>query len=301
MSMRVATFAATNQMLNASLRVQARMTELQLQEATGTKSSSYGGYGADSGQLINLQTSLARSEAYSAAMSEADDRIDAMYSALGDVSDLITDFRSQIAAALSTDGDETSMETLATTAQSYLEELASVLNTKFEGRYLFSGSLTETAPVDLDGYVADISTASTSYYDGNDNMASVKASSELVVTYGIGANESAFEEAIRALSSLANTSETLTTDDLEAAYDLLDSALDGTVTLQSGLSVAASSLDRLDAWQADYRDMLEASISEIRDVDVAAVTVTLTTYQTQLEASYAALAKIMSLSLQDYL
>ena len=47
--------------------------------------------------------------------------------------------------------------------------------------------------------------------------------------------------------------------------------------------------------------MLSASISEIRDVDVADLTVMLTTCQTQLEASYAALAKIMSLSLQDYL
>jgi flagellar hook-associated protein 3 FlgL len=47
--------------------------------------------------------------------------------------------------------------------------------------------------------------------------------------------------------------------------------------------------------------MLSTSISAIRDVDVAAVTVMLTTCQTQLEASYAALAKIMSLSLQDFL
>ena len=39
----------------------------------------------------------------------------------------------------------------------------------------------------------------------------------------------------------------------------------------------------------------------LRDVDVVAISSQLTTYETQLQASYAALAKVQSLSLVDYL
>ncbi|MBU1174148.1 MAG: flagellin [Alphaproteobacteria bacterium] len=301
MSMRVATFATSNRLLDASMRLQSRMTEMQLREASGVKSSDYGGLGTQSGTLINLETSLKRASAYATAISEASDRIDAMYSVLGNVTDMLTDFRTQISAALSADGDEDTNSALVATAQSYLEELASTLNSKFEGRYLFSGSLTETAPVDLDGYVADADTESTSYYDGDTLLASVRASSEMTLTYGIGASDSAFEQAIRAFGIIAGATETPDSDRLETAYSLLESALDDTIALQSGISASSSSLERMAAWQSDYKAMLSASISEIKDVDVAEITVRLTTYQTQLEASYAALAKVMSISLQSYL
>lgn len=301
MSMRVATFATSDRLLSATMRLQARMTEMQLQEASGVKTTDYGGLGTQSSTLINLETSMTRASAYEAAISEASDRIDAIYSVLGNVTDMLTDFRTQIAAAQSADGDEETNSALVTTAQSYLEELASTLNTKFEGRYLFSGSLTETAPVDLDGYVADADTASTSYYDGDNQLASVRASSEMTLTYGVSASNSAFEQAIRALGIIAGATETPDSDLLETTYSLLELALDDTIALQSGISASSSSLERMSAWQADYKDMLSASISEIKDVDVAEITVRLTTVETQLEASYSALAKIMSISLQDYL
>jgi flagellar hook-associated protein 3 FlgL len=301
MSMRVATFANSSRMLEASMRIQARMSEMQLQEASGIVSTTYGGLGSDSGKLVDLQVSFARSRASSEAISEAGSRIEVMYTTLGTITDLITEFRTEIAAAKSTDSDAESTASLQTAAQSYLEELAATLNTKYEGRYMFAGSLTETAPVDIDGYVADAATASTDYYAGNGTMTSVRVSSELSVTYGISASDSAFEQIFRSLGIVAQSSGTLDSDTLDTAYDLLDSALNDTITLQSSLSVKASSLDRFAEWHADYQDLYSASISQIKEVDVAELTVKLTAYETQLQASYAALAKIMSLSLQDYL
>lgn len=301
MSMRVATFATTDRLLNASMRLQAQMTKMQVQEASGIKSTDYGGLGSQSGKLINLETSLTRSQTYRSAISEASSRIDAMYSVLGNITDMLTSFRAEITSALSTDGGEQTNSSLIATAQGFLEEMASTLNSKFEGRYLFSGSLTETAPVDLDGYVADANTASTSYYNGDSQLASVRASSQTTLTYGIGANDSAFEQAIRAFGAVAGSTDTPDSDMLESVYTLLGSALDDTIALQSSVSSKSSALERMSNWQADYQDMLSTSISEIKDVDVAEITVRLTTYQTQLEASYSALAKLMSINLQKYL
>ena len=72
--MRVATFASIDQMVNQALRAQAVMNSEQEQESSGLVSSDYGGYGAQAGQVLNLQISLARSQSFSAAASAADER-----------------------------------------------------------------------------------------------------------------------------------------------------------------------------------------------------------------------------------
>ncbi len=301
MSMRVATFAASSQMLDAAMRVQARMAEMNLQQASGVKSTDYGGLGRDSKTLIKLETLMSRSKAYSTSIKEASNRIEVMYTSLTSVTDLLSDFRAQITANLSGDADAVSATVLTSAAAAYVDELASILNTQYEGRHLFAGSLTETKPIDLTGYIADISTKSTDYYKGDDIPASVKASSEVTLTYGVTADDSAFEQAIRGLSVLGQSTETPDSDMLKAVYNLLSSALNETTALVSGLSVTSTTLDRMQVQQDRYQNILTANISNVRDVDIAELTVKLKIYDTQLSASYSSLAKIMSINLQDYL
>ena len=63
---------------------------------------------------------------------------------------------------MSTSRSDTADASLIATAGTYLEELAGLLNVQFEGRYLFAGDATGTAPVDLDGYAATADAADTS-------------------------------------------------------------------------------------------------------------------------------------------
>src|SRR5690348_15141891 len=57
MTMRVATFAVTDQMIAGALRTQATMANMQVQEASGLKSEYLADYGVDSQHIINLQVS----------------------------------------------------------------------------------------------------------------------------------------------------------------------------------------------------------------------------------------------------
>ncbi|MDR3476232.1 MAG: flagellin [Devosia sp.] len=302
MSMRVATFANNDQMLSASLRAQAEMSKLQLQEASGQVSTSYAGYGNATRKLVNLDVSLQQSKTYSTAATEASSRTTVMYDTMSSVTDLLTSFRSQLTAVTSADGTtDTSIAELKAAASSALDDLKSALNTQYEGRYVFSGSDTTTAPVDLTSYAPTLDAADTSYYQGNSDVAAVRVSSDRTVSYGVTVDSSAFEQAFRVLSSIANSDGTPDADTLSTASDLITSALDGTIAIQSKLSLTASSLDSASNEQQDYQDFLTTQISDVRDVDVTAISVKLTSYETQLQASYSALAKVQSLSLMDYL
>jgi flagellar hook-associated protein 3 FlgL len=300
--MRVATFAMNDRMLQASLKTQGKMAELQLQQASGKVSSDYGGLGASAKKVISLEVSLERSKSYVAASTEAASRVEVMYSTMSTVTDLLSKFRATITTLKSTDSTDVTKETLSAAAQSYIEELATLLNTQYEGRYLFAGSATTTRPVDISSYVAaDATTASTNYYLGDSTLASVQVSPQQTVNYGITANASAFEEAFRGFSIIANSNGSFDTDTLDAAYNLIVSALDGATALQSKLSINAATLERAQAGQEEFQSFVTTHISNIRDIDVAAVTVQLTSYETQLQASYAAIAKLQALSISDYL
>jgi flagellar hook-associated protein 3 FlgL len=301
MEMRVATFALSDQMITAALRTQSIMANEQIQEASGVTSEDFGGYGSDTQSVVNLQVSVTRAQTYIDAATQADSKVQVMYSAVGSVSTLITNLRTQLSAA--TTGSSTSTASLISSAQDMLSEMGSILNTQYDGEYVFSGASTSTAPVSLtsfDSGTGSLSTADTSYYQGDDQIASVRVADDQTVNYGVTADNSAFEQVMRVLKYVANSS-SLSSSDITTALDMASTALDATSVVQSKLSDASSQIEDASSRQTDYKGYASTLGSDLTSVDVAAVTAQLSTYQAQLEASYSAISKIESMSLASYL
>ena len=120
------------------------------------------------------------------------------------------------------------------------------------------------------------------------------------MSYGITADNPAFEQVMRVLKFVANAS-TLSSTDITNALDLASRALDATATVQAKLSSAASQIEQAQSRQSDYQSYAQTLASDLTGVDVAAVTAQLSAYQAQLTASYSAIAKIQSLNLASYL
>lgn len=301
MTMRVATFSMNRQMLAATLNTQAKMANMQLQEASGLVSTDYGGLGTSARKLINLEVAAERSQRYEAAGTDAATRIDAAYGSLSTIADLLSDFRVQLTAAQSTDANASSNTNLVSYASNALQELTSLLNTRYAESYIFGGSPGITEPVDLSSMVFALDTADASYYQGDSDSWSVQVSDEQNIAFSITADAGPFEAALRALGSLAASDSSLTGVDLSAMLDLVVTAVDGVASLIGGVGLSAAAIDRAVETQQDLQDFYSNGISSLRDVDVTSIAVQLTSYETQLQASYAALAKIQSLSLLDYM
>lgn len=300
MSMRVATFAMSGSLVRAALAVQAEESAVTLQQASGLKSSDWSGYGAEAGRIVDLQTSLDRATAYADAANQADTRVEQLYTAVGSIIDAVSDFKATLTSfsATLTDSGEA---TMASEASSVLETVVSLLNSRFEGDYLFSGGANSTAAVDLDAVVGQAapSSADTSWYQGGDVRASTRVGDDRSVSWGATADEEGFEKAIRALAMIAAGN--VDDADVSEALDLLTEAIDGMTTTQTRLSLSAASLESAAAEQEDYQSFVTSLITDTTSVDVAEVSVRLSTLQTQLEAAYSAIGTIQSLSLVDYL
>lgn len=301
MAMRVATFAQTNSMIADALRIQSVMANEQIQESSGQISSDFGGYGSTAQHVVNLQVSVTRAQSYIDAATMADSRVQVMYSAVGSMTDIVTQLRSQLTAAST--GSSTETNSVIATAQQYLEQMGSLLNTQYDGQYVFAGGKTDTAPVDLTSFssgTGSTTTADTSYYSGDSEIASVRVSADQTVSYGVTADNSAFEKVMRVLKFVANST-SLSSSDITTALDLASTALDDTAAVQARLSSASSQIETASARQTDYKSFAETLSSDLTGVDVAAITAQLSTYQSQLTASYSALGKILSMNLSSYL
>ena len=302
MQMRVATFAINDQMIASALRTQSTMANQQIQEASGLISSDFGGLGSSAQQVLNLQVSVTRAQSYIDAATQTNSKIQVMYSAVNSVSDLVTQFRTLLTGASS--ASSTDAASVTESAKNMLEQMASLLNTQYNGGYLFGGSATKTAPVDISSatYAAasSPSTADTSYYQGDSQLGAVRVSDNQTVSYGVTADNTAFEQIMRAMNLVASNSP-LSTDTLNEALDLAVVSIDKLGVVQTRISNASASIERASAYQTEYQSYAQTLGSDLTSVDVAAVTAKLSTYQAQLTASYAAIAKVQSLNLASYL
>ena len=297
---RVSTAGLGQALLRSAMTVQARLADRQTAQASGLKQETYAALGADSGKLISLESQLSRLQGRSDTAQTALDRTEAMTSAVGSMVDLVSEMRTTLSEMSTQSSDSVDYNQVGETM---LADLAELMNLQMDGRYLFGGGQTTSAPVDVSLLTAVTtvpSTADTSYYLGDDTVQSAKVSDQAGVDYGVNANESGFEKALRTANILAN----IDPDDADAiaeAYDLATEAMDELLAAQGRLGVNSGRLESYQQQQDTAISLIGERISDMKAVDVAQVTVEISQYETTLEASYAVLGKISKLSLVDYL
>lgn len=302
--MRVSTAAMQQNMLSQIRSVQSQLADATEQSSSGVKADSYDGVADSSYVIATLSAEISEASAYADIAEDIQTRMEVYYATLDDMIDVLSDMNVDLSAALSTGTDKT--YGINESAQAGLETFASLLNTQYEGRYIYGGSATDSSPVSVDpaDYAAMTSPSTTdlSYYSGNDDIAAAKVADGTTIEYGITASEDAFEQALRAMNLAANaSSDPIDEVALSEAQGLITSAIAGLSELQNQVSYTQDQLEAVVDMHTDFQLAAEATVSGLADIDLAEAVVNLETLSTQLEASYSVTAQISDLSLFDYL
>jgi len=295
---RIATFGHSTTMLAATLKVQAKLADQQAQTASGLKSTTYGGLGSNTGSLLRLSSQSTALTAENAAAQTATAYVNAAYSALGDIADLATTIKTQLASMISS----TTIDA-ATTAQyatNWLNDLQALMNSTSGGTYLFSGTAGDTAAADFSDVDWDASAgADTDYYQGSSSTRTFTTTDGQTIGLSVSGGSAAFEKLARALSMIIASPDDSSV--VSAAYDLAGEALTGVGSLQEQVSIQASTLDRLIERNEAKIESIDTLASNLKDADLAETAVLATQYETQLEAMYSMISSLSSLSLSKYL
>ena len=303
MSTRVANLAQYQRNISYILDTESRLNFAQLQLSSGQKSDTYSGIASDVRRLVNVQDSYAASKQYSSSNSLVDQRLQIMESSVSQIFDVLTNYKTLLVNGLN--AQNSADLALPTQAQSLLDEVTSLLNVQDDGRYLFSGGRTDTAPVDQSGLPASYtipsaSGASIGYYKGDNTQLAVQADINFSVPYGINANEPGFEEAIRALHEviIGTPNDKPTMND---ALGIVTQALNDVSDIRTKIGAARASLQDVNSRLDQYQLYSEKTISDLSNVDVTETITRMNQDQTAIQASFMTLGRLSQLSLVNYL
>ena len=297
---RVSQLAQQTQTLNNILNAQKRMQETEIQISSGYKSQTYTGISADANRLVSLEGLRTRFDQLEKNNTLIEARLERMDQSVATIFDAMSELRNLVIQRINAaSGDSVP---LAAVAQNLLDVVAGQLNAKANGRFLFSGTQTNTAAVTIP--VPDPTTfgvPEANYYQGNSTELSVRIDDTINIAYGMTADRTAFQDSIAAMKAAIQGDATNNSTLLTTALTLADSAIASLAGFRAEIGSDLSTIEQAKQRNEDFVLFVELSISEIQNVDIPSAITQLTADQTILQASFLSIARVGSLSLVNFL
>jgi flagellar hook-associated protein 3 FlgL len=263
---RVGDFAQAQRMTQLLLDAQTRAREAQVQIGTGKVAQRFREIAPDADRLLATKDMLHQIRQYQLNNDLVAKRLEVMESNAASLHEVGSRLKVLLIQRL--DAGAGLPGVITPEVQHLLEQAVSNLNVDFEGRFLFSGSRTDTAPVVLDPAFTGFGGPDGTYCQGDAVALSVRADAEREVAYGMSADRPGFQELIGALrTALAGDA----SDDramLESALALVNSALPKVADYRSELGAGQAALERINRGHGDAEVYLERQISDIENVDL---------------------------------
>ena len=305
--MRVTTLAQQTFTLAQIQSLQSRIADQNIAITSGKTAQRYSGIAEEAKRLVSLEATHVQLTGFVTNNNLVDQSLQSMESSMSQLVDIANDFRTALIESLNSNNAASSGIDIE--AQNLLQQVASMLNTEFDGRYLFAGSKTDTAPVDLNdpGFLPPPAvypgTADTSYYQGDQETLSARASADLTISYGVRADEAAVEKLVRAihLTATATVSPVPDTARLNESLRLMAEVIDELPLVVSRIGVARASLEIANAGHDETLLYAEQTIGELANTNLTEAITFLSADRSTLEASFATLAQMSSISLLRFL
>jgi flagellar hook-associated protein 3 FlgL len=132
--------STANMLSQRLLDLRSQFNDLQRQLSTGKKSDTYAGLGLDRGLSVSLNAQSAALDSYNTTIDNVMTRVNVAQNALTSVDKVSSSLSS---ALLQGSDSPNNGNTTQVSAQSWLQQLVGLLNTKVGDRYVFSGAATD--------------------------------------------------------------------------------------------------------------------------------------------------------------
>ena len=300
---RVANYAQFQRNLAYILEAQRRLADGQIQISSGRKSDNYAGISRDARRLVSAEIAHLRTKQYVENNNLIERRLQKMEAAVSQTFEIASNYKTLLVSALnSTNSSDLAMPIQA---KQMLDQLTALLNVEDDGRFLFSGTMTDTEPVDQSGLPGSYTVPSSDgdangYYKGDTTKLTVRVDKTFDVTYGVHAQEEGFERLMRSLHMIVigppNDRATL-----EDALKVVNEAVDAIPDLRTRIGTARATIADVNMKHSDFLLFSEKTIGDMENADIAEVITQMNADQLTVEASVMALARLSQISLVRFL
>ena len=309
---RVTTNSFTDTLLNQLARLGVRQQQLQGQAASGLRVQAPEDDPSAVRRVLDMQAESAAVTQYQSNIARLKEQSQAAYDAMQSLK-TISDRASEIATLADGTKSPQELQTYATEVTQLIQQAVQAMNTKHQGDYLFGGTLTDQQPFDLTTDSSGLPTAVT--YVGNTSVPSYEISEGATLSVlPVGANTTGAgpqgvitdsrsgADFFNHLLSLQNHLLAGDTASIQSS-DLSGFRADEQNIISQMATTAAvqSRMDAANTIAASRSASLEKLISGQADADMTTVLVQLNQTQTAYQAALASGAKLLNVSLLDYL
>jgi flagellar hook-associated protein 3 FlgL len=292
--MRVTAGMAQRHVLSDLRRVQERLADAQdrLSSQKRIEKPSDDPLGAE--RAVRLRGELDTTKAYGTAVDESRSWLDATDSALSSINDIVQTARELTVQAANGATTPAARQSIKVQLDALTEQLKTTLNGAYDGRYIFSGTATDTPPYDLTSATPDA-------YQGDANPVVRQIGPGVSVQVNVTADDvlSGLLPALRAISThlQSNDAASLQTTDLQA----LDAGLDTVTTARSQVGAVTNRVDAAGRRLDDLHDVTTTYLSNTEDADLPQALTDLSAQQNALSAALQGGATLIQQSLMDFL
>jgi len=247
-------------------------------------------------QVLSLKESLSSMDQLGRNISTARNWLDSGETALGSVKTIIADMKTLCVQMANGTVGSSERSSAAVQVEGALEQVVSLANTQMNGQYIFAGTKTDAKPFDLSSDVVS--------YSGNDDPFSIKIGKDTSVqvgqsgkaVFGDGSG-SIFQTLIDLKTHLENNDVT----GIEQSMTDLDTDLNQVVSTVSDIGAKGVQLDTKDTILQDMKLSYQTRRSDLEDADILSAVADVQSKETAYQAALASSAKVMNISLLDYL
>jgi flagellar hook-associated protein 3 FlgL len=291
----------TQGMLNQTLLYDLQNVTTQLSTSEQELSSGYklnqpsdDPYGAS--QALKLRADLASNQQYQGNVSDANAWQSVADTALGDIGDSVQRARDLVIQGANDTNAPSDRTAIVTELTQLIDSIKTDANTQYAGRYIFSGTATNTQPYQqgaVDTYSGN--TASITREIGAGVQVSINQPGSTIIGDASSGLLSTLRTIVNDLNS-GNTSALSTTDlnALDAANDSLLNARAQVGALSDRLTTATNRLQQTEQSTTQL-------LSNVQDADMTQVMVSFSTQQAAYQAALRAGAQIIQPSLMEFL
>lgn len=188
-------YGSLDQILASTSSLRSQYATLQEQTTTGLVSQSYSGLALVSSQVMDLSATINQGKAYAQSISQGQGKASVMQNVLTQIGTLVSNMAAS-SNALSASTPGSAVTAMAQQASQDLSQIASLLNTTYEGDYVFSGADTANPPIQTpdgitsSGIFANIGTAVSTFAEGPGSTSAaastvISNASSIIATGGI--------------------------------------------------------------------------------------------------------------------
>jgi flagellar hook-associated protein 3 FlgL len=290
--MRVTSGMSQRHVLADLRRVQERLANAQSQVSSGKRIEKPSDDPLGAERAMRLNDQLESTGAYRTAVDESRSWLDASDSALDSLNQIVQHVRELTLQAANGSTSDAGRQAIKQQIDQLTEEAKSTLNSAYDGRYIFSGTKTDTPPY---------SAATGDVYQGDASPVVRQIGPGVSVQVNVTGDDvlSGLLPALRTLSShlASNDIAALGTTDLQA----IDAGFDNLTAKRGVIGAITNRVDAAGTRLDDTADITTAFLAKTEDADLPQALTDLSAQQTALQAALRGGATLIQQSLMDFL